>query len=116
MLVSSNLQRFPITMGESTEDLAPDEEETTTEPTEGNISAASHGEDTSHITSCPILTVLSRDTGFCDVMQHESGRWTHQRVKLTHLTLVDEDDTQVHARMATNIADRLRSLGEGDTI
>lgn len=116
LLVTNNRQRFPIMMGDSNEELEMNEQETpTTELTKGYIYAVAHGQDTSELTSTPIMSVLSRETGFRDVLQHE-GTKTHQKVKLTHLTLVDGDGHQIHARMATHIADRGRSLGEGDII
>lgn len=106
-------------MGDSNEELTPhshDEDEIVAR-TNGYIAAIAAGEDTSELTSQPILSVLSRKTGFHDVLQPDNEiAKNHQKVKLTHLTLVDGDNNQIHARMATHIADAGRLLGEGDVL
>ena len=87
------------------------------EPTKGYIAAYCSGIDVQELTSSPTLSVLSRSTGFRTVFGHdnESNR-THQRVKLTIVTLLDGDNNQVHARMATHLVDAGRVLKEGDVM
>ena len=64
-----------------------------------------------------MVSVLSRNAGFCDVMQRDTEQVkTHQKVNLTHLTLVDGDNNQIHARMATHLADAGRALEQGDIV
>lgn len=113
--VANNGERFPTLMGDRNEEVPSESEEPIIHPTEGYISAFAAGDDTSELTTNPVFSVLSRDTGFRDVMQHEETR-THQKVKLTHLTLVDGDNNTIHGRMATHIADAGRGLEEGDVI
>ena len=62
----------------------------------------------------PVLLVLDRKTGFRDHMQHRD--YKKQKVKVTHLTLVDGDNNTIHARLATHLADIGRQLIEGDII
>ena len=83
----------------------------------GCIAAVAAGEDTSELASNPILSVLSRETGFRTVLQQDNDPLKeHQKVKLTHLTLVDGDKNQIHCRLATHLADTGRALSEGDMI
>ena len=84
-------------------------------PTVGCIAALAAGESTNELTATPVLLVLNRETGYRDVMQHPSAK-SHQKVKLTHLTLMDGDNNQLHARMATHLTDKARQLEEGDVI
>ena len=69
------------------------------------------------MTTTPVLHVLMRRTGYKDVMRvDDKAVKDHQKVKLTILRLVDGDNNEIHARMATHIADAGRSLVEGDLI
>ena len=112
----NNQPKFPLLDGDD-EDSIHSEEEDVQSLTEGYIEAVANAEDTSQLASEPILHVLSRETGFRDVLEQESEpKAGHQKVKLTHLTLVDGDNNQIHARLATHIADAGRGLGEGDVI
>ena len=120
---NSQIHKFPLLDGddaysvrsESSSD-SEDEEQDVSTPTKGYIKAVADGEDTEEM-SPPVLLVLSRQTGYRDVMcQDHEPRNDHQKVKLTHLVLVDGDNNQIHARLATHIADAGRKLGEGDVI
>lgn len=118
--IASNRDKFPSLMGDEEMPVrAGDDEDEgdTVALTEGYIAALAAGKDTSEEMPSPILAVLSRQTGFHDVLRQENeSSKTHQKVKLTHLTLVDGDNNTIHARMATHIADAGRALGEGDVI
>jgi len=118
--VSNHPETFPPLMGDdevSVHSDISDVDEKTSTPTKGYIAAVASGEETANIASHPILAVLSRKTGFHDVLRQESEKAKdHQKVKLTHLTLLDGDNNQIHARMATHIADAGRKLEEGDVI
>ena len=108
-----NVQKFPSLMGDSVR--AVYEAEPIITPTTGYIAAVASGSDTSDITSQPVLSVLSRQTGFQTTLKHNSAT-SHQSVKITHLTLVDGDRNSIHARLATHLADKGRDLEEGDLI
>jgi len=95
-------------MGDSNEELVADVMmEGSQRPIEGYIAAvAAGGKDSATLTSSSVLYMLSHHTGFYDIMQQDSEQVKpYQKVKLTHLTLVDGDNNQIHARMATHLAD-----------
>lgn len=108
---------YPMLMGDANEEVYTDPTDEDVSLTRGYIAAVACGRSTDSITSSPILHVLTRRTGFEAVMHadHEKIK-DHQKVKLTHLTLVDGDNNQIHSRMATHIADAGRELSEGDII
>jgi len=106
-------------MGDSNEELVADVMmEGSQRPIEGYIAAvAAGGKDSATLTSSSVLYMLSHHTGFYDIMQQDSEQVKpYQKVKLTHLTLVDGDNNQIHARMATHLADAGRALEERDII
>lgn len=116
--VAAHTLKFPRLAGDDTNEFIIDNgEETVVELTDGYISAVAEGRSTlaSVKHDHPVLAVLERETGYRDVMRHQATN-NHQKVKLTHLTLMDGDNHQIHARMATELTDKGRALQRGDII
>jgi len=115
--VSRGIDRHKFTAVEGDEALTvTDEKESSTTITTKFISSLAAGKNLPDDVD-PILSVLSRKTGFHDHLHHESMIQNQkQKVKLTHLTLLDGDNNQIHARLATHLADIGRQLVEGDII
>ncbi len=116
--VVSHSNLFPAVMGDTPEDLTGNSGgDEIKRPTVGFIADFAGGKSLLDLADKPIFFVLSRSTGFHDVLLQENEQASaHQRVKLTHLTLLDRDNNQIHTRMATHLADAGRGLKEGDVI
>ena len=104
--------KFPIDEGDESLPVTKEEEQSTA-ITKNFIKTLAAGSNLPEDTD-PVLFVLSWKTGFHDHVSHRE--YQKQKVKLTHLTLVDGDNNRIHARLATHLADVGRQLIEGDII
>jgi len=118
--VSSHPDVLPMLMGDQNEQFSINSDGSSddfVEPTKGYVAAFATGGDTSKLTTTPIIHVLVRQTGYKDVMRvDDKAAKDHQKVKLIILCLTDGDNNEIHARMATHIADAGWALVEGDLI
>ena len=114
--MQNNPARFPLQIGDTACELT-EVQDTTPLLTKDYIISLAAQDGKALSKANPILAVVCRRTGFQETTTLNQTKPSQaQRVKLTQLTLMDGDNNQIHARLATHLTDTGRNLGEGDII
>lgn len=114
--VNRNDETFSVCSGDDTIELAVPRGPDTTEGYVKALSELRSGSDIVGWDGTPILTVYSTETQHYNEVTSLVNDNEKQRVKLTHMRLVDGSGDQIHARLAVNLTESGRLLKRGDKL